>query len=89
MCTIWGASARGEPKFLGVNFFFIVTIFSETLRQMGGFGAGFESTGIVVQNGIQETGILYPICLWDSGIIWRNGENSVIVLSARGVILDM
>ena len=83
-----GSWARGEPKFLGV-IFFIVTIFSETLRQMGGFGARFESTGIVVQNGLQETGILYPICLWDSGIVWQNGENSVIVVSARGVILDM
>ena len=59
----WGA------EILGGKFFFIVTIFSETLRQMGGFGAAFESTGIVVQNGIQETGILCPICRWDSDIL--------------------
>ena len=88
MCTIWGSWAREEPKFLGA-IFFIVTIFSETLQKMGGFGAEFGSTGIVLQNGIQEAGILCPICRWDSGKFWRNGENSVIVLSARGVILDM
>ena len=79
----WGA------EIFGGKFFFIVTIFSETLQKMGGFDAGFGSTGIVLQNGIQETGILCPICRWDSRIFWRNGENSVIVLSARGVILDI
>ena len=51
MCTIWGASARGEPKFLGVNFFYSYYFLGNTSTN-GGFGAGFESTGIVVQNGI-------------------------------------
>ena len=77
MCTIWGTSARGEPKFLGL-YFFIVTIFLETLLQMV---QRFESTGIVVQNGVQETGILYPICLWDSGVVWRNGGCRVKIAS--------